>query len=85
MRKQVPYHKAVGSLMSAAVSRCPDITFPMGILSKFLDNPGLAHWDVAKCVFHYLQGMKDWPLTYGTRKKGLEGYADANGMSQQHT
>jgi hypothetical protein len=57
----------------------------MGILSKFLDNLGLAHWDVAKHVFHYLQGMKDWRLTYGTGKKGLEGYSDANGMWQEHT
>jgi hypothetical protein len=82
--KHIPYREAVGSLMWAAVGTRPDIAFPVGILSKFLDNPGPAHWEAVKRVFRYLQGTKDWRLTYGAGKRGLEGYSDADGMSQEH-
>jgi hypothetical protein len=70
--------------MWAAVGTRPDIAFPVGILSKFLDNPGLVHWEAVKHVFRYLQGTKDLRLTYGAGKKGLEGYSDADGMSQEN-
>lgn len=82
--KQVPYREAIGSLMWAAIGTRPDIAFPVGNLSKFLDNPGIAHWEAAKRVFRYLLGTKDWCLTYGAGKQGLEGYTDADGMSQEH-
>jgi hypothetical protein len=85
LMKQVPYREAVGSLMWAAVGTRPDIAYPVGVLSKFLDNPGPAHWDATKRVFRYLLGTKDWRLTYGAGgKKGLEGYSDADGMSEEH-
>jgi hypothetical protein len=81
--KHVPYREAVGSLMWAAVGTRPDIAFPVGVLSKFLDNPGPAHWEACKRVFRYLLGTKDLRLTYGAGKPGLEGYSDADGMSQE--
>jgi hypothetical protein len=84
--KRIPYHEAVGSLMWVAVGTRPDIAFPVEVLSKFLDNPRPAHWEAVKCVFCYLQlqGTKDGHLTYGAGKCGLEGYSDADGMSQKH-
>jgi len=56
----------------------------MSTLSQFLDNPGLAHWAAVKCVFHYLLGTKNWGLTFGGGREGLEGYTDADGTSQEH-
>jgi hypothetical protein len=35
-------------------------------------------------VFRYLQGTKGWKLVYGGERKGLEGFSDADGMSQEH-
>ncbi|KAF7353238.1 Transcription factor [Mycena sanguinolenta] len=82
--KRIPYREAVGSLMWAAVGTRPDIAFVVGVLSKYLNNPGPTHWEAVKRVFRYLQGTKDWRLTYGAGKAGLEGYSDADGMSQEN-
>jgi hypothetical protein len=81
--KHIPYREAVGSLMWAAVGTRPDIAYPVGTLSKFLDNPGPAHWEAVKRVFRYLLGTKEWRMTYGVGKPGLEGYSDADGMSEE--
>jgi hypothetical protein len=69
--------------MYAAIATCPDITFTVSILSRFLENPGDIHWDAVKCVFHYLQGTKDFQLTYGGEQHDLEGYSDTNGGTQE--
>jgi len=45
---KVPYHKAIGSLMYAAVATCPDIAFAVSTLSWFLENPGEAYWQAVK-------------------------------------
>jgi hypothetical protein len=82
--QKVPYREAVGSLMWAAVGTRPDIAFAVGTLSQFLENPGEAHWEAAKRVFRYLQGTKEWRLVYGGEQSGLEGFSDADGMSQEH-
>jgi hypothetical protein len=82
--KRVPYRETVGSPMWAAIATRPDIAYPTGVLSKFLDKPGPAHWEADKRVFRYLQGTKHWRLTYGAGKKGLEGFSDSDGMSEEN-
>jgi hypothetical protein len=76
--------KAVGSLMYTLVATHPDITFTISTLSQFLDNPGEAHWDTVKCIFHYLVGTKDLQLMYGGEWHNFLGYVDADGASQPH-
>ena len=80
----IPYREAVGSLLYLAVATQPDIVFPIGILSQFMDNLGRAHWEGVKHVFRYLSGMRNWALVYGTKVKGLEGFTDAYGATQEH-
>jgi hypothetical protein len=82
--KGVPYREAVGSLNWASVGTRPDISFVVGTLSQFLENPGEVHWEAVKRVFRYLKGTKDLRLVYGGERKGLEGFTDADGMSQEH-
>src|SRR6266850_8278014 len=83
MRK-VPYHKAIGSLMYASVATRLDITFAVSTLSQFLENPGEAHWEVVKQVFHYLLGTCDVALMYGGEWHDLLGFTNADGASQEH-
>ena len=83
MRK-VPYRKAIGSLMYAAVATHPDIAFAVSTLSQFLENPGEAHWQAVKHVFRYLARTCDHALTYGAERHELLGYTDADGASQEH-
>jgi hypothetical protein len=83
----VPYHKAIGSLMWACLGTWLDIAFTVTTLSKFPQNPGPLHWEAAKHILRYLKGTKDLWLSYGRLKGELVGYADADGsMSEdRHT
>ena len=58
------YASVVGSLMYAQVCTCPDITYIVGMLDKYLSNPMMDHWKVVKRVMRYLNKTKDYMLTY---------------------
>ena len=73
------YRRAIGSLMYLAVATRPDIAFAVSILSRFLNNPGDAHWEAVKRIFRYLKFTKDLQLTYGGERHDLESYSDADG------
>ena len=68
---RVPYESTVGSLMYAMVCTRPDITHAVGVLSRFMSNPGKEHWTTVKWVFRYLCGTSDYGLCY-QRRLGLE-------------
>jgi len=82
--KVVLYREAVGYLNWAAVGTHPDISFVVGVLLQYLENPRRVHWEAVKRVFHYLQGTKDWRLTYGGEVTGIMGFTDVDGASQEH-
>jgi hypothetical protein len=67
----------------AALGTRPDISYAVGILSKFLDKPGTTHWAAVKRVFAYLSGTTDLVLMYGKQQKELEGYSDADGSMHE--
>ena len=52
--QKIPYASAIGSLMHAQVYTRPDIAFIVGMLGRYLSNPGMDHWKAAKRVMHYL-------------------------------
>jgi ATP-binding cassette subfamily B (MDR/TAP) protein 1 len=54
--KSVPYAPAVGSLMYAMVATRPDIAHAVGVVSRFMHNPGGLHWNAVKHIFRYLVG-----------------------------
>ena len=82
--KKIPYREAVGSLTHAAVATRPDITFAISTLSRFLENPGLVHWEAVNRFFRYLADTKTHALTYGNEHHDLLSYTDADGASQDH-
>jgi hypothetical protein len=71
---KVPYQEAMGFLNYCAVATWPGIAFLVSLLAQFMENPGRAHWEAVKRIFHYLLGTKDWKLVYGATDNGLEGY-----------
>ena len=77
--QKIPYASAVGSLMYAQVCTRPDIAYIVGMLGRYLSNPGMDHWKAAKRVMRYLQRTKDYMLTY-RRSDQLEiiGYSDSD-------
>ena len=77
--QKIPYASAVGSLMYAQVCTRPDIAFVVGVLGRYLSNPGMQHWKAAKCVMRYLKRTKGYMLTY-QKSENLEiiGYSDSD-------
>ena len=77
--QKIPYASVVGSLMYAQVCTRPDISFIVGMLGRYLSNPGMDHWKAAKRVLRYLQRTKDYMLTY-RKSDVLEiiGYSDSD-------
>ena len=77
--ERFPYASAIGSLMYAQVCTHPDIAYIVGMLSRYLSNPGMDHYKKAKRVIRYLQRTKDYMLTY-RRSSHLEivGYSDSD-------
>ena len=67
MMKDKPYCEAIGSLNYMLQGTHPNIAYIMSVLSCYLDNPGLVHWEVVKWVFAYLFNLD------------LKGYSDADG------
>ena len=81
--RDIPYRESIGSLMYASLGTRPDITYAVSRLSKFLDKPGMAHWDASRRVFRYLKGTLDLWLTYGEREENLTGWVDADGSQEE--
>lgn len=77
--QKIPYASAVGSLMYAQVCTRPDIAYIVGMLGRYLSNPGMDHWKAAKRVMRYLNRTKHYMLTY-RRSDQLEivGYSDSD-------
>ena len=75
----------VGSLMYAHVCTRLDITYIVGISSKYLSNLGMDHWKAVKWVMWYLQKTTDYMLTYW-RSDQLEiiGYSDYVGCQDSN-
>ena len=60
----VPYASAVGSLMYAMLCTRQNISHAVGVLRRFMSNPGKEHWTSVKRVFGYLRGTSDYGLCY---------------------
>lgn len=44
----IPYSSTMGSLMYAMMCTRLDIAHAVGVVSRFLANPGKEHWEVVK-------------------------------------
>lgn len=75
---KVPYSSAVGSLMYAMVRTRPDIAHAVGVVSRFLENPGKEHWEAVYWILRYLRGTTRDCLCLKGSDSILKGYIDAD-------
>ena len=75
---KVPYASAVGSLMYAMVCTRPDVAHAVGVVSRFLSNPGKEHWAAVKWILRYLRGTSKVCLCFGDGKPILDGFTDSD-------
>ena len=79
--KKIPYREALGKLLYLSIATCPDISYAIGVLCRFSENPGRAHWTALKRVLRYLQGTSEYKLTYqpsSTTDKPFITHSDAD-------
>ena len=77
----IPYASGVGSLMYAMVCTRPDIAHAMSIVSRFIADPGEAHWSALKWIMRYLAGTLSLGLTYSSMNRtetDVIGYVDSD-------
>jgi hypothetical protein len=74
----VSYSSAVGSLMYAMVCTRQDIAHAVGVVSRYMNNPGKEHWEVVKWILRYLRGTTTHALYFGGSDTFLEGYVDSD-------
>jgi hypothetical protein len=73
-----PYRSIVGSLMYAMIATRPDLAVAVGTLSRYLENPGMQHWNQAKRVLRYLKSTQNVGLEFKSKEGSLVGYSDAD-------
>lgn len=69
----------VGKAMYATLGTRFDIAYAVHILSKFLTNPGMPHFNEGKHTIRYLKGTSDWGIIYGETQNDPEVYVNADG------
>ena len=77
---KVPYCELIRKLIYLAVATHPNISYAIGVLCHFVENPHPEHWGAAKCVLRYLKGMIGLKLVYSrsTSNNHFTTYSDAN-------
>ena len=74
----VPYSSTVGSLMHTMVCNRSDIVYTVGVVSRYLSNPGREHWEVVKWIFRYLKATSSLCLGFGGLNPVLEDFTDVD-------
>ena len=67
--------------MYLASATRPDISFVVSKLRRFVSNPVDTHWHALERVLRYLKGTMSYGIHYTRYQKVLEGYCDANWIS----
>ena len=78
LRDPRKYRRLVGKLNYLTITRL-DISFPMSVVSQFLQSPSDSHWDAAVRILRYVKGTLDQGVLY--ENKGhtqIIGYSDVN-------
>ena len=73
---KIPYPLACGNLVYAMVAMRLNSPHVVGVVNRFMSNPGKKHWEVVKSILRYLSGTMDRQLCYGHGELSICGYVD---------
>jgi hypothetical protein len=62
---RVPYSSTVGNLMYVMVCTIPYIVHAVGVVGRYMNNPGKEHWEAVKWILKYLKGTATHALCFG--------------------
>eukprot|EP00253_Pinus_taeda_P026332 PITA_26332 len=67
------YRQLVGKLLYLTHTR-PDLSFVIGLVARFMQNPRESHWKAAKRILRYVRGyvftLGSGPITWACKKQG---------------
>jgi hypothetical protein len=81
----VPYSSTIGSLMYAVVCTRPDIAHAVGVVSRYMENPGNEHWEAVKWILRYLRSTATHALCFVGSYTVLKGYVDSDMAGDKDT
>ena len=64
--KSIPYKQLISILMYLAVATRPNIAYTVRVLARFNTDLSTVHQKAAKYLYRYLQGTKNYKLTYAS-------------------
>ena len=72
----VRYREAVGSLLWLANGTRPDIAFAVNQVARYMEDPGVKHWDAVLRIMQYLKGTQNVGIVFdgSVTPKGTSGY-----------
>ncbi|GKC37860.1 retrovirus-related pol polyprotein from transposon TNT 1-94 [Tanacetum coccineum] len=68
--------RSVGSVMYTMVCTRPYIAHAVGVVSRFMSNPGREHWEAVKWLLCYLKGTSKATLYFSRKEVVLEGFSN---------
>ena len=72
------YRQLVGSLIYLTLTR-PDISYAVGVISRYMQNPKKPHLEAARRILRYVRGTIDYGLFYKKDQDcKIVGYCDAD-------
>lgn len=73
-----PYRELIGSLLFLTATR-PDISYSVGLISRYMERPTKIHVNAAKRVLKYLKGTQNFGILYQSGgPQRFTGYSDAD-------
>jgi hypothetical protein len=54
------------------------VRYPVGVLSRFMSQPRVEHWQVPQQVMRYISGTVDLGILYKGTEQMVVGYCDAD-------
>ncbi|GJT27804.1 transposable element [Tanacetum coccineum] len=77
--EKVPYANVVGSLMYAMICTRPYISHSVGMVSRYMHNPGKGHWQAVKWILRYIHNTVDVGLVFEHgSSQWVERYCDSD-------
>jgi len=70
----VPYVSAVGSLMHTIVCTRPDLSQTVSMVSRYMHNPVMGHWEAVKWIIRYIKSAINIGLKFKKDVVGKQEY-----------
>ena len=64
--------------MYVIVCTRPDIPHALGVVTRYMENPGKENWEGVKWLLRYLRGTSSTSLCFGKGNVTLQGFVDAD-------